>query len=420
MVLDKRPAEDPTRLRPLVFEPDLNGHRASYLRHLIEAIADLGMEPTVVTSQGAEEHPGYHVHLGSVSQLARWDHVHLPGSRSPLGAARAKAQALFAVVRRHCPDHLLVPYGDGLSQVISLGHLVGRGRTLSGLQSEALIFRVPWVYGAGGPMARMTGLLSQAMLCAAPWTRLHFQDPFAWRGVTERCAGLSERAKVMPEAIEEVPALSRVEARRRLGLKDGGRYVVLAGRINRRKGADLLLRAFATAELKPGDRLLLVGAWEAGLRREVRRLIHEARASDRLVTMDRYVSSGELTLALQAADVVAAPYVRHIGSASFVVRAAALGRPVLGSDFGWIGRTVQGFRLGRVCDVENPNAFISTIQKSLDEAHRYTLSESARRLVRYHSVLNFRAHWMARLRQRLGIPAPNPLTWDRVNEADPS
>src|SRR5439155_26474622 len=90
---------------------------------------------------------------------------------------------------------------------------------------------------------------------------------------------------------------------------------------------------------------------------------------ERLIILDRYVSDEELLAGVSAADVVCTPYPHHIGSASFVIRAAAANRPVLGANYGWISAMVRTFELGEPCNVEDRVAFANTITASLAAAH---------------------------------------------------
>jgi glycosyltransferase involved in cell wall biosynthesis len=118
--------------------------------------------------------------------------------------------------------------------------------------------------------------------------------------------------------------------------------------------------------------------------------------------MERTLTVVELQTALAAMDVVCTPYPAHIGSSSIVLRAAAAGRPVVGSDTGWVGETVRRFSLGRVCDVRAPGALARALADALDATSSYAMTDAARRLVAYHTVENYQAHWTARLRERLG------------------
>jgi hypothetical protein len=52
---------------------------------------------------------------------------------------------------------------------------------------------------------------------------------------------------------------------------------------------------------------------------------------------------------------------------------------------------------------------------SLEASETFRLSETAQRFVAFHGAANFRAHWLARLRERLGLAAdPSLIPWESV------
>ena len=140
--------------------------------------------------------------------------------------------------------------------------------------------------------------------------------------------------------------------------------------------------------------------------------------NERLILIDRYVSEETFNLGLNAADVVCTPYPRHIGSSGIVVRAAAMERPVLASEYGWVGAVTQAFRLGQTCPVDNLDQFAMKIRESLDDAPTYRLSEGGRRFVSFHTLRNFSAHLTVRILARLGHqPTTALMPWEDVMAA---
>jgi glycosyltransferase involved in cell wall biosynthesis len=242
---------------------------------------------------------------------------------------------------------------------------------------------------------------------------MHHLDPLAYGRLSEMSPGFFGRSRLMPDPVVPPLQASRQEARRRLGVPEDGRYVGSVGASDGRKGIDRLIRAFATAPLRPDDRLLLVGpvaAPVAGmLRTEFASLVRQRR----IIAIDRYVTDEELDAGVLAMDLVCTPYPRHIGSASIVIRAAVADRPVLASNFGWMGFVVPRFSLGVTCDVGDSVRFPDVLASALDDAERFQPAPAARRFVRYHSVENFAACWTQRLRERMGLPsAEQTVAWE--------
>jgi glycosyltransferase involved in cell wall biosynthesis len=127
----------------------------------------------------------------------------------------------------------------------------------------------------------------------------------------------------------------------------------------------------------------------------------------------------ELGLAICAADVVATVYLGHPYTASMLITAAAAEKPVVGSNEGWIGRSIKQFELGHTCDPADPASVADAVVAALDNSADYQLTPAARRFVEYSGEANFAAHWTARLRERLGWgPSPELRSWGWVTAAE--
>ncbi len=94
-------------------------------------------------------------------------------------------------------------------------------------------------------------------------------------------------------------------------------------------------------------------------------------------------------------DVIAAVYPQHTGSASIVIRAAAAGRPVLGSDYGWIGRTIEKHGLGLACRPSDESSILRGISwafrcPEVDEqrAHAFAWQNSVERFTQVICALD--------------------------------
>lgn len=286
-----------------------------------------------------------------------------------------------------------------------------------GVQSEALFFRGGFAYPAASVKQRLFRELSWRVAHRSPYTRMHHLDPIVYDWVGARGGKEAERWRLMPDPVNAPAPMSKGDARRMLGMEEGGRVVGCVGMIDDRKGADLLCRAFARAKLGAEDRLLLVGGHNAVVRGILNGECAELVRSGRIVGIDRFVSQAEMDAAVMAMDLVCTPYPEHIGSASIVIRAAAAGRPVLGSDYGWVERTVRQFGLGWTCAVRDLDAFARALERAMEGAAAWTMSEGARRYVEFQSPENFARCWMALLRERLGLPEePMLRTWGWVME----
>jgi len=403
-------------MRIAVYEPDATGHHLAYLAHLVPALAELASEVVLVTTPATASSPQFGHHLGRHTVQFRVDTQigDLP-RRSSLGNLWSEFTRLRAAVDRLRPDHLYVPYGDRLAQMVGVRNTLGGGLAV-GVESEVLLLRGGYRYRPEGRRRRLLSWLSPRLIRRGPWSRIHHLNP----DDLEVLAGgddASGRYQLMPDPVEPPPTIGHVEARRQLALPEDGRYLGCAGMIDVRKGIDLLLAAFDEAKpaLRPTDRLLLAGPLDATIRSLVEGRYRDDVQSGRIVFVDRLLTPEEIGCAMAAMDVVCTPYPQHQHSASIVIRATAAHRPVLAAKIGWMERTVPRFGLGITCNVHDRGGFARAIPASLDAAAGFEVSEAARRFVQFHSVPNFTLHFTERLRERLGRPAePSMIRWQWV------
>jgi glycosyltransferase involved in cell wall biosynthesis len=396
-------------VRVLVFEPDHNGHHFSYLSLILPAVAALAPRPVLVISKGAPETEPYRLLIRPLAGAVELDAACAAPAGSAWEIAQRRAVDLLSAIERHRPDHVVVPYADGLGQVLALRGLSGRRVFRQGVSSEALFMRGAFAYPSAGVKRRLAQSVNRVLMERSPFGCRHHLDPLVYERLRPG------RWDLMPDPAEQPEPATTTSARRRLGIEERGRVIGCAGVIGAHKGVPLLLRAFERATLAPDDRLLLVGPHDPGVRSLLEGQYRALVRAGRIFSINRFVEPEVLGSSFLAMDVVCAPYPDHIGSSSIVIRAAAAGRPVLGSDFGWVGRTVARFELGWRCDVNDPERFADTIRSSLERAAAWRPGPAAERFVRFHSPENFARAWCVCLRRRLGLPPePGALSWDWV------
>lgn len=404
----------------MIFQPECGGHRLHHVKLLLQALAALTPDVHVVLGRDAPGSKEYRTHLSGLDGAATYHAVVDPDAirgRGVVGGSRAALRALRQAVDRVRPDHVYVPTGDGLAQVAGAARLVGRRYVPRGVEVETLLFRGRVGYPSAGLRNRLIDWATLRATQLTPWDRIFFGDAVRYQAVVGRSGrSVAARMRLTPDPVEEVPDMGRAEARRVLGLPSDGRYVACMGRIDTRKGCDLLVKAFAAADLRPDDRLLLLGKVDPPVADVLRSPgVSGLIDSGRIVVHDDYVSDEQMLAGFSAADVVCTPYPRHLASASIVIRAAAARRPVLGSDTGWMGDTVPRFGLGWTCDVEDVPTFARAMREAVNQSEGFSFGESSKRFVAFHSVRNFAACWTERVRERLGLPSEEGrLTWEWV------
>jgi len=400
-------------MRVLVFETSADGHRFPYLRLLLPSLADVADTVTLALPAKTVDTDAYRTQIAPLSDRITIDATMPWSAGRALSGSFHKPALVHQWTRKHNTDHLIVPHADGLAQALGARRGLRPCPWANGVSAEALVMRGAFAYPESSRVRRLKHRLSWKLVQRSPFDILHHLDPIVFEHIRSQPG--QSRWSLLPDPVQTPRPSDAWSARSLLGLPQDGRLISLVGAIDGRKGADVLIRAFIHAGLGDDHRLLLAGK----VRPSIQQLLHthaaDALARGQIIVMDRFISDEELDAANVAADVVAAPYPAHIGSASSVIRAAAAHRPVLGSDYGWIGWTVRKFGLGTVVDVNNVDAFADALRQALDSAPAFEPSPAARAFVRFHSPENFAASWTAGTRQRMNLqPSPVLMTWPEV------
>jgi len=405
-------------VRIFILEPNPDGHRFSYVRRLATAVSELGVEVIVSTTADGVASVQYAEQLRPVESMFTLVVGSIAGRRGPAGRQRRSAEMLSDAIRRHRPDHVYVPYADGTIQIMGARRMVGMHRAPVRCEIEAVMMRGALAYRGRGLRASLWSTAWLAATSAAPVDVIHHLDRIAIDAIRARDPRLGRRMRLLPDPATPCSPVGSAEARTTLGLPQEGRLIGCVGSIDTRKGMDLLVRAFLGRRRAESDRLLLAGPHDGALRDIIAGEASRAVASGRVISIDRYLTEAELGLAIDALDVVAVPYPRdrgHSGSSSILIHAAAHARPVLATDFGWIGATTREIGLGTTCNVSASAEFSQAIGSALDASGAYRPGECARRFVAFSSEANFAEHITLRLRQRMGLATTPPaLTWDWV------
>lgn len=403
-------------MRTVVYEPQYTGHHFAYLAHLLPALAELTSDVILVTSEIGATSKQFELHLKP--HAANFETAPLVGGTWHRGrrAAPKLYRGFRAIVKQLRPENLYVPYGDGIGLGCGLATLLGRKPWPASTSAEVLFLRGSYIRQGSGLYSWIRGQAVLRLLERCPWRVVHHLDPQGVACFASRAKDPS-RFDLMPDPVESLPTTSRAAARTEFGIPADGRYLGTAGMIDQRKGVHLLLATFRTAlpRLAANDRLLLAGPQAdeiaALLAGEYRDLCH----SGRIVTVPRHLSTKEMATALAALDLVCTLYPKHLNSASIVIQAAAVERPVLGAAHGWMERTIRQFQLGETCQLDDSEALAAMLPAALERAPGYQTTPAAKAFVRFHSPANFAAHWTARLRKQLGQPpSPHFMPWEDV------
>ncbi len=172
-----------------------------------------------------------------------------------------------------------------------------------------------------------------------------------------------------------------------------GPIVMNLGRVARKKGLDVLIRAFAIAvQQAPEVRLVIVGPDEEDLRPSLVALAQREGIAER-VTFTGILGEEEMREALAAADVWALPSKAEAFPMA-VIEALAAGKPIVISQAVNIGSDISAAGAGVVCEAE-PEAFAAEIVSLLsDEERRAELQRKARTFARTFDWASIASKWV--------------------------
>jgi glycosyltransferase involved in cell wall biosynthesis len=194
-------------------------------------------------------------------------------------------------------------------------------------------------------------------------------DPFA----AAELAQIPHPAEVayLPDPVQfrPSPEAALQHLRSRLGIDPHRRVLLLFGALDGRKGIDQLLAAIALLPASQCESLclLLVGGTSAREQERIRAKSMEVRQTHpiQLIEDYRFVAEAEVPAYFQLADLVLAPYQRHVGMSGILLLAAAAGKPVLSSNYGLMGELVRRHQLGIAVDSTQPWAIAQGLLHSL-------------------------------------------------------
>ncbi|MEA5497273.1 glycosyltransferase family 4 protein [Limnoraphis robusta Tam1] len=164
----------------------------------------------------------------------------------------------------------------------------------------------------------------------------------------------------LPDPVEPFPpsSLSSSEIREHLGIQPNRKVFLLFGALTERKGVHQLLEAISQlpAQLCEQICLLLVGNLTSRIETQFKSQIQAVCQAKPVQILGNYeyIPDSAIPNYFQVADVILAPYQRHVGMSGILLLAAAAEKPLLSSDYGLMGELVQRYELGLIVDSTQP------------------------------------------------------------------
>jgi len=185
-----------------------------------------------------------------------------------------------------------------------------------------------------------------------------------------------EKITVIPHGIEPCPCQmpSQPEARRILNIPHRSRVLLFFGTIRQNKGLDILLKAMPDVLVShPDVKLLISGSLPRGVDfTKYKRIIQELNIKDNIITDCRFIPEDQMPLSFLSADVIVLPYHQFASQSGVLMQAYTYERPVVVTDVGGLGETVQEDKTGLVVSPESPEALAEAINILLDSGKLYS------------------------------------------------
>jgi glycosyltransferase involved in cell wall biosynthesis len=307
----------------------------------------------------------------------------------------AAGQRLRALIERIRPGKCLLTYFDHFQLAFAVNL-----RFPFPIEFAGIYFRPSFHYGTfrserHADLSERLKRMRQSTILRAAMRNPHLRglfclDPYS-APVIER---INPRVRAVPlpdpVVVQSAPVPVPEGFAQSLTLEHGRIVMLLFGALDARKGTFRTLEACATLPAEIAQRLCIIFAGRVPesnaklLAAEIDRTRQNSRVQ--LVLLDRFIEEDEARDLFEIADAILLPYQRFIGSSGVLLRAAAAGKPVIGTNFGLIGRLIEDHRLGLAIDSESPKALADAISRFIAvEPSTLFDPDSARQLARDNS-----------------------------------
>ena len=392
------------RKKALIFEGSLRGHRANFVSILAGSLLDLGLEVELCCpSEGLSDPEAQAFLTGVLDRVTVRSFADLPKTMSAFQNANQRLDRLVHSVKESDAGSVYIPYADGLAQAWGSKFRVN-SLMPDGVSLEGLMMRGSYAYATETIFQKLKSVYSQKTQTRPPWDRLFYLDAIAFHHL--KSLRNDARIQLMPEPIEASVEISREEACLALGLNQEDLIIACPGGVSSTKGCDLLIKAISLLPQSFKAKLILLGRHS----QSVKEMVSQIGRPDRVVSIDRFATPHEFDCLFSAADLIALLYPRHVGSSSILLRAALRNKPIVASDWGWIGWATKEFGAGDIVDCGSMDAIVDAIERALTSialGRLPTQSDRLKQFLEFHTPQNHAAHWLSGICERLGVEKPN-------------
>jgi glycosyltransferase involved in cell wall biosynthesis len=315
----------------LEFNPD--GHHLAYVEILIRFLwQKTGQKTLFLTSAGVPESEGYGIYLGSIQERFEMQAEHniSAGKGSRMWRQFFPILTALKKLRERGIRRVYVPTGDEFALILGLARLLGLGP--KGLEIRCGLLLLPLAYPTSSRLRRFKRRLFLWLQRKSGATLLCFDSHAVEILRREFGIALETVPDPMLASGDHSPAPTVPSPRPPTETLCLGTI----GFFDHRKGVDLLLDAFQRARFKRPVKLLLAGRVNDPI---LTRKLMEAGIVEggKIQTVNRVLSTEEYAAALGEIDVLCLTYRSHVGPSGVYAQAAARGKIIVASDYGWLG-----------------------------------------------------------------------------------
>ncbi|MEL6928883.1 MAG: glycosyltransferase [Cyanobacteria bacterium J06600_6] len=211
----------------------------------------------------------------------------------------------------------------------------------------------------------------------------------------------------LPDPVEvAAPAIEIETWKDNLGIEPNRLVLMFFGALDRRKGLYQLVEALSVLppEICRHLSILLVGKGNSSDLSQIEPQLARLKKATPLQIIQHYqfVSESEVQGYFQLADLILAPYQKHVGMSGILLLSAAAGKPVLSSDYGLMGELVARYDLGMSVDANYPSEIALGITQFVLTYPQLAADQPRRQqFAREHSI----AEYATAIFQNISIPS---------------
>jgi glycosyltransferase involved in cell wall biosynthesis len=394
----------------LIFELGYTGHYPHYIRHLAQFWSEQsypGRLTVVVSPQFAQLHSDV-LKVGEQVQPSRLQFKVLPTDeanrliprQSPVKRARRSLQE-WSLLQRYVQQlqitHCLLLYFDSFQAAALLRRPISC--LVSGIYFRPTLHYRNFDHYCSSFKTTLQEwrerLVLPQVLRHPQLSHLFCLDPF-FVDFAHTQLRLSS-PMYLSDPVEIAPAKSAAQVlafKQSLGIEDNRSTFLLFGALyDRRKGIEQVLEAIAQSHPTICQQICLLLVGQLNKDSPLLETIQQLRQSHlvQIIIRDGFVPDDEVSLCFECADVVLAPYQRHVGMSGILVHAAAAQKPLIASNYGLLGELVKQHQLGITVDSASPADIAKAIARCLSQSENEELGDRSqmKAFAQQNSAKNF-------------------------------